>query len=264
MTSEPVLLTECHQGVLTLTLNRPERRNAIDGALWAELEKSLRKARNDSSVGVVVLTGAGGAFSAGADLGGDPTPLHPMDRMRRVTDVVVALHEMPKPTIAKVTGVAVGVGWNLALACDLVVASATARFSEIFAKRGLSVDGGGSWLLPRLVGLQQAKRLVLLADMIDADQARALQLVTWVLPDDEVDGFVADLAGRLATGPRVALSLSKALLNESSSRTLREALEVEARAQAVNFGTADTAAAYRAFFEKRDPEFTGEWMVNRP
>ncbi|WP_263993536.1 enoyl-CoA hydratase/isomerase family protein, partial [Mycolicibacterium fallax] len=118
-------------------------------------------------------------------------------KLRRLTDVALALHELAVPTIAKVTGVAVGAGWNLALGCDLVVATPESRFCQIFAKRGLSVDLGGSWLLPKLVGLQQAKRLVLLADMIDAAEAHQLGLVTWVKNADEIDGFVDELAGRL-------------------------------------------------------------------
>ena len=136
----------------------------------------------------------------------------------RLTDVALALHELAVPTVAKVTGVAVGAGWNLALGCDLVVATPESRFCQIFAKRGLSVDLGGSWLLPKLVGLQQAKRLVLLADMIDADEAHALGLVTWVKPADEIDAFVDELAGRLAAGPPFALAQSKALLNDGAER----------------------------------------------
>src|SRR5699024_5867299 len=118
----------------------------------------------------------------------------------------------------------VGAGWNLALGCDLVVATPESTFSQIFAKRGLSLDLGGSWLLPKLVGLQQAKRLALLAETIDAEQARQLGLVTWVVAGSEIDAFVAEIADRLAAGPPVALAQTKALLNEGADRTLREAL----------------------------------------
>jgi 2-(1,2-epoxy-1,2-dihydrophenyl)acetyl-CoA isomerase len=181
--------------------------------------------------------------------------------LRRLTDVALALHELAVPTIAKVTGVAVGAGWNLALGCDFVVATPESRFCQIFSKRGLSVDLGGSWLLPKLVGLQQAKRLVLLADMIDADEARTLGLVTWVKAADEIDAFVTELAARLAAGPPVALAQSKALLNDGANATLREALANEARAQPGNFATADSMDAYAAFAEKRDAAFTGRWAV---
>ena len=157
------------------------------------------------------------------------------------------------------TGVAVGAGWNLALGCDFVVATPESRFCQIFAKRGLSIDLGGSWLLPKLVGLQQAKRLVLLGDMIDADEAHSMGLVTWIRSADEIDEFVSGLARRLAEGPAFALAQSKALLNDGANVTLREALANEARAQPGNFATADSTEAYAAFAEKRDPVFTGDW-----
>jgi enoyl-CoA hydratase/carnithine racemase len=173
------------------------------------------------------------------------------------------LHELTVPTIAKVTGVAVGAGWNLALGCDLVVATPESQFCQIFSKRGLSVDLGGSWLLPRLVGLQQAKRLVLLAETIDAAEAHSLGLVTWVKPSGEIDAFVDELAGRLAAGPPFAMSQSKGLLNDGANATLRDALANEARAQPGNFATADSMEAYAAFAGKRTPKFTGAWAVSR-
>lgn len=257
---EEVLLARHEGGVLTLTLNRPQRRNALDAASWEALHAQLSAARDDPEVRVVVVTGAGGAFCAGADLSG-PREGHPLDRMRFVNEVALLLHELPMPTVARVDGVAVGAGWNLALGCDLVVATPTSRFSQIFAKRGLSLDFGGSWLLPRLVGMQQAKRLALLADMIDADEALRLGLVTWVVAPEELDGFVDDLTGRLAAVAPVAARQSKALLHENADRPLRDALASEARTQAVNFATADAPEAFRAFTEKREPTFTGRWAV---
>jgi enoyl-CoA hydratase/carnithine racemase len=257
---DQVLLTHLEGGVLTLTLNRPHRRNALDLALWDGLRDQLARARDDDAVRAVVITGSGGAFCAGADLSA-PREGHPLDRMRGVNEIAMLLHELPKPSIARVDGVAVGAGWNLALGCDLVVATPTSRFSQIFAKRGLSLDFGGSWLLPRLVGMQQAKRLALLADMIEADEAHRLGLVTWVVAPDELDGFVADVAARLAATAPVAVAQSKALLHENADRPLREALASEARAQAVNFATADAPEAFAAFTEKREATFTGEWAV---
>ncbi|MBC3193579.1 enoyl-CoA hydratase/isomerase family protein [Pseudonocardia sp. C8] len=258
---EDVLLTRRDGGVLTLTLNRPRRKNAVDAALWGALRDQLTVARDDADVRAVVLTGAGGAFCAGADLSGGVSAGHPLDRMRRVNEVALLLHELPVPSIAQVDGVAVGAGWNLALGCDLVVATPAARFSQIFARRGLSLDFGGSWLLPRLVGMQQAKRLALLAETIDAAEAHRLGLVTWVVDAAGIDGFVADLGARLAAAAPVAVAQSKALLHENADRTMREALASEARTQAVNFATADAPAAFAAFNEKREPEFTGEWAV---
>jgi enoyl-CoA hydratase/carnithine racemase len=257
-----VLLTDQTDGVRTLTLNRPQRRNALDAASWRALHAALTAARDDEDVRALVITGAGGAFCAGADVS-EKREGHPLDRMRFVNEIALMLHELPVPTVARVDGVAVGAGWNLALGCDLVVATPTSRFSQIFAKRGLSLDFGGSWLLPRLVGMQQAKRLALLAEMIDADEALRLGLVTWVVAPEELDGFVADLTARLAGAAPVAVRQSKALLHENADRTLRDALASEARTQAVNFATADAPEAFRAFTEKRDATFTGEWAVGR-
>jgi enoyl-CoA hydratase/carnithine racemase len=256
-----VLLSHREKDVLTLTLNRPERKNALNGELWDRLREEFTAAGNDPGLRAVVITGAGDAFCAGADLSGGVAREHPLHRMRGVNEVALLLHELPMPSIAWVDGVAVGAGWNLALGCDLLVATPRSRFSQIFARRGLSVDFGGSWLLPRLVGLHQAKRLALLAEMIDAAEAYRLGLVTHLAEPDEIAGVVADLAGRLAAGPPVALAQSKALLNEGSDRTMRDALAAEARAQTINFATADAPAAFRAFNEKREPTFTGEWAV---
>jgi enoyl-CoA hydratase/carnithine racemase len=265
MTGRPVLLSGDSGGVRTLTLNRPHRKNAIDPELRAALRHALTEASRDHAVRALVLTGAGGAFCSGADLTSAATDTrHPLDKVRDLNEVALLLHELPIPTIAKVTGVAVGAGWNLALGCDLVVATPEARFSQIFARRGLSPDCGGSWLLPRLAGLQQAKRLSLLAETIDAEEARSLHLVTWVVPAEEIDAHVAGLAVRLAAGPPVALAQTKALLNESPGRPLREALTAEARAQAVNFATADVPEAYAAFAQRREPHFTGRWLRPPP
>ena len=219
MPDEPVLLSGDRNGVRTLTLNRPHRKNAINRDLWIALGDALRAAGKDRGVRVVVITGAGGAFCSGADISASDDT-HPAYKMRLLTDVALSLHELPVPTIAKVTGVAVGAGWNLALGCDLVVATPESTFSQIFSKRGLSLDLGGSWLLPKLVGLQQAKRLTLLAETIDAEEAQALNLVTWVVSGADIDAFVTELAERLAAGPVIVLVQSKALLNEGADRTL--------------------------------------------
>ncbi|MGR3874958.1 enoyl-CoA hydratase/isomerase family protein [Streptomyces graminifolii] len=261
MTGQPVLLTSDADGVRTLTLNRPHRKNAIDAELWDALRTALSAAGSDRTVRALVLTGAGNAFCSGADIRNGVSSEHPLYRMRTLSEVTLLLHELPIPTLAKVNGVAVGAGWNLALGCDFVVATPDATFSQIFARRALSLDCGGSWLLPKLVGLQQAKRLVLLAETIGAAEAHSLNLVTWVVDADEIDVFVDDLASRLVAGAPVALAQNKALLNENADRTLREALAGEARAQAMNFATADVPEAYAAFTEKRPPHYTGSWAV---
>lgn len=253
------LLIDRADGIVTVTLNRPERKNAINDAMWDELLETFRDiANNPSRDRAVVITGAGGAFCSGADIGGGGVDeSNGLTRMRHVGDVCLALHALPQPVIAKVGGVAAGAGLNLALGCDLIVASDEARFSEIFARRGLSVDFGGSWVLPRLVGLHKAKELVLLADIIDAKEAQEIGIVNRVVPAGELDAFVAEWARRLAAGPPISLSMSKKLLNVSMETSLPQALEAEAQAQNVNFSSNDTAEAMTAFVQKRDPEFHG-------
>ncbi|TYC08143.1 enoyl-CoA hydratase [Actinomadura syzygii] len=259
--SESVLVTR-DGATATLTLNRPSRKNALDERGWRLLRAALDDLAADDTVRAVVVTGAGGDFCAGADLGGASRTEHPVARMRRVGAIAAVLAELPKPVIAKVEGIAAGAGWNLALACDLVVAAESARFSQIFARRGLSLDFGGSWFLPRLVGLQQAKRLALLAETIGAAEARDLGLVTWIKPADELAGFTAELARRLAALPPVALAQTKALLHQGAGGTLREAIGNEANAQAVNLATEDAPAAFRAFLGKTaPPAYTGRWAL---
>lgn len=257
------LTVERRDGIVTVTLNRPERKNAANGAMWDELLTVTREIAGRSDDRAVVFTGAGGDFCSGADVtgmadrsGGAPE-VHQLAAMRHVGDVCLAVHRLPQPTIAKVRGVAVGAGMNLALVCDLVVAGETARFSEIFARRGLTIDFGGSWSLPRRVGLHRAKELALLADIIDAPTAAEMGLVNRVLPDAELDAFVDEWAARLAAGPPIALAMTKRLLNNSSNVTLEEALDDEGLSQSVNFGTADTREAVMAFLEKRQPTFEG-------
>jgi len=253
------LLIDRAGGVVTVTLNRPEKKNAINDAMWNELlETFLAIANNTVEDRVVVVTGAGGAFCSGADIGGGRVEeTNGLTSMRHIGDVCTALHSLPQPVIAKVVGVAAGAGLNLALGCDLIVASDDARFSEIFARRGLSIDFGGSWVLPRLVGLHKAKELVLLADIIDAKEAQEIGIVNRVVPATEIDAFVDDWSARLAAGPPLALSMSKRLLNQSSAVSLAQALEAEALAQNVNFQSTDTAEAMLAFVEKREPRFEG-------
>lgn len=243
--------------VLTVTLAKPERKNAIDPGMFAELTTVFTDADADPDVRVVVVTGAGGDFSSGADLTAADLGVHPLARMENVNRAASALHRLRAPVIAKVDGVAVGAGLNLALGCDLVVASDRARFSEIFPRRGLSVDFGGSWILPRRIGLHRAKELCLLGDIIDAAQAADLGLVNRVVPAAELDATVDALAARLAAGPPVALALTKRLLDESASMSFDEALDREGQAQAVNLLGADVVEAFHAFAEKREPRFTG-------
>jgi enoyl-CoA hydratase/carnithine racemase len=261
-------------GVVTVTLSNPGRKNALPGSAWPELEAACRAIAGRRDDRCVVLTGACDDFCSGADVS-QPTPepappAAPDGRaapdgevggglrfMRTVSAAVEALHALPQPLVARVAGVCVGAGMNLALACDIVIASDDARFSEIFARRALSIDGGGSWVLPRIVGLQKAKELALLAEIVPADRAEQLGLVTRVVSRAELDATVADVAGRLAAGPPLALQATKRLLNEGVHASLADAVEAEAQAQTANFGTHDTAEAMAAFVQKRQPTFEG-------
>lgn len=256
------LIVKREEGVVTVTMNRPERKNAANRAMLRELRETFEQIERSPADRVLVLTGSGGSFCSGADLGDPDGPATdasqaPLQRMRRLGDVGLALHRVTKPAIAKVDGVAVGAGLSLALGCDLVVASDRARLSMIFSRRGLSVDNGASWLLPRVVGMAKAKEIALFGDMLDARQALELGLVNRVLPVDELDAFVDDWARRLAAGPPLALSMTKTLLNHAHSFSMEEAVEEEARAQAVNFASEDTAEAIGAFIDKREPRFKG-------
>lgn len=252
------LLVETKDGVTTVTLNRPEKKNAINGTMWDELRAVFSGYGQHPEDRVLVITGAEGAFCSGADLSDvSSRDAHQLRRMDDVNSVAIALHRIAQPVIAKVDGVAAGAGCNLALGCDLIVASERARFSEIFARRGLSIDFGGSWLLPRLVGVHKAKELALLAEVISAAEAERIGIVNRVVPDDEIDAFVDDWARRLALGPPLALSMTKRLINEGVNASLDEALANEGMAQTVNFATEDVKEAMTAFFEKRAPSFEG-------
>ena len=260
--------------VLTITLNRPDRLNAWTPTMQRELIAALDAADADDDVRAIVFTGEGRGYCAGADLQGGGSTFDWREREREGdthagTGVprdgggtfTLRLFDCTKPTIAAINGPAVGVGITMTLAMDVRMAADDAKMGFVFARRGIVPEACSSWFLPRLVGMQQAKRLALLADMIEADEAHRLGLVTWVVAPEELDGFVADVAARLAATAPVAVAQSKALLHENADRPLREALASEARAQAVNFATADAPEAFAAFTEKRDATFTGAWAV---
>lgn len=256
------LLVEREGGVVTVTMNRPERRNAANAIMIQELGTCFDEVERRPDDRVLVLTGAGEAFCSGLDLTdgrGDPPvePEPPMVRMRRLARTASALHRLSKPTISKVDGVAYGAGLGFALGCDLVVVSDRARLATFFSRRALSVDTGMSWLLPRLVGIARAKELVLFGDELDVQRAEQMGLVNRVVPSSELDAFVADWSQRLAQGPTLALSLSKSLIGGSGPLGFEQALDGEARCQAVNFSSADAAEALVAYRERRDPHFVG-------
>ncbi len=254
-----VLEIERSNGVVTLTLNRPDKKNAANMELWRALLDAFLEIRERPEDRVVVLTGAGGDFCSGADLAdlAGRTEGHQLHWMRHLADVALALHRLPKPTLAKVTGVAAGAGCNMALCCDLIVASSNARFTQIFPKRGLSLDFGGSWLLPRLIGMAKAKELAFFGDIISGQEAYEIGLINRAVDEGEIDKVVEDWAGRLVKGPPIALSMTKSQLNSSFSMSMDQALENEAAMQSLNLRSNDMAEAMKAFAEKREPNFLG-------
>lgn len=245
-------------GVVTATITNPELKNALDNTGFDALFRLADEVSRNQDDRCLVLTGAGDAFCSGADISALGLSTHPLHFMRDTHSAVLALHRIPKPVVAKVNGVAAGIGLSLALGCDLVVASDQARFTTVFAKRGLNVDGGLSWLLPRIVGLQKAKQLTYLSEMLSAADAERMGLVTKVVPHDQLDAKVDELAAKLVAGPPLALSLNKTLLNGAFSWGIDEALEHESRSQTVCLGSADVVEAMAAFKEKREPRFEGK------
>ncbi len=255
---ETLLVDVAQNGVVTVTMNRPEKKNAANATMWDELRTTWDEIALDPTVRCVVMTGAGDGFCSGADLGGGgDRQMHQLQSMNMIHRTVQALYSIMVPVVAKVNGVAAGAGMNMALACDLIVASDRARFSEIFAKRGLTVDFGGTWILPRLIGLHRAKELAFFADVLSAEQAAEFGFVNKVVAHDELDAAVIEWTDRLAAGPPLALAMTKRLLTLNASADFAAALEAEGMAQTVNFATEDTREAVKAFIDKREPRFEG-------
>jgi 2-(1,2-epoxy-1,2-dihydrophenyl)acetyl-CoA isomerase len=256
---------ERRDGLVEITLDRPEKKNALSGQSWLELGRAFAEVAANPSDRALILTGSGGNFSAGADLSGPSGksltgsgPVQPIvQEMRAMGDIILSLARIPKPTLAKVDGVCVGVAMGLALACDLVLASDRARFSEIFSRRGLALDGGTSWLLPHRIGLAKAKELAFFADFVDAKEAESIGLVNKVVSAAELDAVAAEWGRRLAAGPTLALGLSKRLLDAAPSVTLPQALEDEARCQHITYASQDLREGFAAYVERREPRFTG-------
>lgn len=254
MSEEPVVLVDNVDGVVTLTINRPERKNGLNKAVVDAAIVALEEVWNDPASRVLVVTGAGGSFCSGMDLSEPITP-DELTFMRRTAHLCTLIHDLPMPVISKVSGGAVGFGANLALCADLVVAGESAVFGEIFAERGLGIDGGGSWSLPRLVGMGRAKEIMFLASRLSGPEAADMNLVNRCVPDEELDDFVADWATRLADGPKRALSVIKSQLNESFESSFSRAVESEAKGQALAFRSKESREGVKAFFDKRPPDF---------
>jgi 2-(1,2-epoxy-1,2-dihydrophenyl)acetyl-CoA isomerase len=268
--SDAVLLTR-DGAVAVITLNRPEALNAMNPDLLNALAAAGQEVAADESVRAVVITGNGRAFCAGGDVkgmaagnsasggsreGGEGLVSN-VDNLRRQEEISRLLYEMPKPTIAAVNGHAVGAGLSVALAADLLIASDIAKFGTAFAKVGFSGDFGGTWLLQRLIGPSKAKELYFSAEILDAQRALALGLVTKVVPHDDLMEATMALAKQLAAGPTLAFGRMKENFAYGATNTLGDTLTVEARNMTLSGKTEDHRNAAKAFVERKDPEFHG-------
>ena len=260
MTEYAHLLIETSDGVRTITLNRPDRLNAVNPRLAEELPDAMNEAAADDAVRVVVITGSGRGFCAGLDLA-EPVPLNASTRSGQLDPYywvgrwVLSIVRCEKPVIAAINGAAAGAGFGLALACDLRLVQEDAKCTAGYVRRGLSPDAGVSWMLPRLVGQSRAMDIVLTGRDVDADEAARIGLVAAVLPAATFRESVMSYASKLAAGPAIALSLTKRLMLESPDATLDAQLRQELAHIKTCFGTADVREAMTAFKEKRMPRF---------
>jgi len=258
------LLYERRGAVALLTFNRPQRMNAIGGTLKQDIAQAMRHAGQDEEVRAIVITGAGAAFCAGGDVkemgearaNGVGPGLQ--EKLRPGRDaMLLAIHESEKPVIAAVNGAAAGAGMNMALAADIRIASRNARFAQAFVKRGLPPDSGASWLLPRVVGMAKACELAFTGDLIDAEEALRLGIVSRVVEPEALMPTAMALAARIAAGPPIAIQLAKQAFRRGMQGDLKEALAREGAAFNICFDTEDAKEGTAAFFEKRDPVFRG-------
>ncbi|MHC6227453.1 enoyl-CoA hydratase/isomerase family protein [Pseudomonas sp. X10] len=263
MTTPSPLLCQVEAGVARITLNRPEQRNALDIPTLKQLHALLEQYNSDPAVRVLVLTGSGRSFCAGADLAEWAEAeargaLESYGWTETAHALMQRLYSMDKPTIAAINGTAVGAGMDLALCCDLRLAAQSARFKAGYTSMAYSPDAGASWHLPRLIGSEQAKRLLFLDELWGAERALAAGLVGEVCADEQLASASAELAARLAQGPTFAYAQTKRLLRDSAQRSLVEQLQAELAAGLLCGRSEDGAEALRAATEKRAPRFVGK------
>jgi 2-(1,2-epoxy-1,2-dihydrophenyl)acetyl-CoA isomerase len=259
-TTAPVL-TDLHDGVQTVTLNQPARFNALSSAMLRSLDELLRGAERDDNVRALVLTGAGSAFSSGADLTefdfGDGPPDAGDALRKRYSPIITRIHTIQKPVLAAINGVAAGAGLSLALACDLRFAAESARLVVAFVRIGLVPDAGLMYFLPRLVGPGKTLELAWTGDPVGAQEAYELGMLNKVLPDDQVFSHTQELAVRLSRGPARVLALIKRAVNQAHELPLERVLELEAAYQTIASRDPSFAEGVAAFREKRQPRFGG-------
>jgi 2-(1,2-epoxy-1,2-dihydrophenyl)acetyl-CoA isomerase len=256
------VLYEDSGGVAGITLNRPDKLNSATSEMLRDLLGALRQADADDDVRSVLLTGAGRAFCAGQDLSDPAVAGTDVDLgallQERWNPVILAIRQMPKPVVVAVNGVAAGAGANLALAGDIVIAARSARFIQSFSKVGLMPDSGGTWVLPRLVGVARATGLSITGDPLGAEDAAAWGLIWAVVDDDALGGEAAAMATALAAGPTGAYAAIKHAINSSASNTLDDQLDLERDLQRELGRSHDHREGAAAFTEKRDPNFSGQ------
>jgi 2-(1,2-epoxy-1,2-dihydrophenyl)acetyl-CoA isomerase len=258
-----IVLQKLDQGLLTITMNRPDRRNALNPDMTKGLVEAARRAIDDTEVRAVLLKGAGGTFCVGGDvksMAAGRAPLsfeEKMTNLRRGMEVSRLLHQMPKPVVAQVDGAAAGAGLSIALACDLRVASASCKITTAFAKVGLSGDYGGTYFLTHLLGSAKARELYLTSPVLTAQEAYNLGMVTKVVPDAEVEAAAHELALSLAQGPSITLGYIKRNINNAETLSLEACFDGEAMHHSRAGETADHKEAAKAFVEKRKPAFQG-------
>ncbi|MBI5968005.1 MAG: enoyl-CoA hydratase [Deltaproteobacteria bacterium] len=251
-------------GVATIILNRPRALNALNAELIEELLDSVRQAAEDKEVKVLILTGAGRAFSFGADISEfsqvqeKPGKNSTWDLLLKSQEIIRLLSGMPKPTIAALNGFATGLGLDLAMACDLRIAAERAKLGEAFVSMGLIPDGGGTFFLPRLVGFARAAEMIFRGEPLSATEAERIGLINRVVPNQELEKSTKELAGKLAKGPSLAIGLATQVLWKNLQADLDSALKFAAESQKTCLESEDHREAVKAFLEKRNPVFRGK------
>ena len=264
MSDNQMVLQSLEQGLLTITMNRPERRNALNPDMTRGLVEAARRAQDDTDVRAVLIRGAGGTFCVGGDVksmaeGRAPLPFEAkMAGLRRGMEVSRILHQMPKPVVAQLDGAAAGAGLSIALSCDLRVASASCKITTAFAKVGFSGDYGGTYFLTKMLGSAKARELYLMSPVLSAQEAYHLGMVSKVVPDADVEAETLELARSLAQGPSVTLGYIKRNINNAETMTLEACFDGEAIHHTRTGETADHKEAAKAFVEKRKPTFQGQ------